>query len=106
MGQDGRERLGTSAEFGGILDTRIARSELTDNQARDFGEFVERLQDNGSQGGLIVLAPHGGDIERHTDEQAERAAARLGARRASVGTMSRTGSAASALRDQCPLGAY
>jgi len=60
VGKDGRERLGTSAEFDGILDTRIARSELTDNEARDCGEFVERLQDNGSQGGLIVLAPHGG----------------------------------------------
>jgi phage replication-related protein YjqB (UPF0714/DUF867 family) len=84
VGKDGRERLGTSAEFDGILDTRIARSELTDNEARDCGEFVERVQDNGSQGGLIVLAPHGGDIERHTDEQAERVAARLGAGRASV----------------------
>jgi len=84
MGQDGRERLGTSAEFGGILDTRIARSELTDQEARDCGEFVERLQDNGSQGGLIVLAPHGGDIERRTDEQAEHVAARLGAGRASA----------------------
>jgi phage replication-related protein YjqB (UPF0714/DUF867 family) len=84
VGKDGRERLGTSAEFDGILDTRIARSELTDNEARDCGEFVERLQDNGSQTGLIVLAPHGGNIERHTDEQAERVAARLGERRASV----------------------
>jgi hypothetical protein len=35
VGKDGRERLGTSAEFDGILDTRIARSELTDNEARD-----------------------------------------------------------------------
>jgi phage replication-related protein YjqB (UPF0714/DUF867 family) len=84
MGKDGRERLGTCAEFGGILDTRITRSELTDEEARDAGEFVERLQDNGSQGGLIVLAPHGGDIERHTDEQAELVAGRLGAGRASA----------------------
>jgi hypothetical protein len=29
--------------------------------------------------GLIAIAPHGGDIERHTDQQAERARSRLGA---------------------------
>ena len=30
--------------------------------------------------GLIVIAPHGGDIERHTDQQAERVASRLKAK--------------------------
>jgi len=84
MGRDGRQRLGASAEFDAVLDTRIARSELTDEEARQCGEFIERLQDNGSQRHLIVLAPHGGNIEDRTDEQAERVAARLGAKRASV----------------------
>jgi hypothetical protein len=32
---------------------------------------------------LIVIAPHGGDIERHTDQQAERVASRLKAKAAS-----------------------
>jgi phage replication-related protein YjqB (UPF0714/DUF867 family) len=84
MGKDGRERLGTSEEFEGVLDTRVTRSELADCEALKSGEFIERLQDNGSQGHLIVLAPHGGAIEPHTDEQAEHVATRLGARRASV----------------------
>jgi phage replication-related protein YjqB (UPF0714/DUF867 family) len=30
--------------------------------------------------GLIVIAPHGGDIEPHTDQQAERVASRLAAK--------------------------
>jgi len=29
---------------------------------------VERLTDNGRHRGLIAIAPHSGDIERHTDE--------------------------------------
>ena len=84
MGKDGRDRLGTVGEFGGLLDTRVTRSELSDERAEECGEFVERLRDNGSQSHLIVLAPHGGEIERHTDEQAERVAARLSPGRASV----------------------
>lgn len=42
-----------------------------------MSEFVERLTDNGRNSGLIVIAPHGGDIETHTDEQAERVASQL-----------------------------
>jgi len=84
MGKEGRERLGTSEEFEGVLDTRVTRSELAEEEARKSGEFVERLQDNASQRHLIVLAPHGGAIEPHTDEQAEHVATRLGAKRASV----------------------
>src|SRR6266536_2978914 len=84
MGRRGRERLGTGEEFDGVLDTRGARPELSEEDAEEAGEFVERLRDNGGQRHLIVLAPHGGDIERHTDEQAERVAARLGTKRASV----------------------
>jgi len=84
MGQDGRERLGTPEEFDGVLDTRVARSELTDERARADSEFVERLQDDGHQRRLVVLAPHGGDIEPHTDEQAEHLAACLRSNRVSV----------------------
>jgi phage replication-related protein YjqB (UPF0714/DUF867 family) len=38
---------------------------------------VERLEDDGTHTGLIVIAPHGGDIEVHTDRQAERVASQL-----------------------------
>jgi len=40
-------------------------------------EFIERLDDDGLRTGLIAIAPHGGDIERHTDEQAELLASAL-----------------------------
>jgi phage replication-related protein YjqB (UPF0714/DUF867 family) len=36
--------------------------------------------DDGVHTGLIVIAPHGGDIERHTDQLAERVASRLRAK--------------------------
>jgi phage replication-related protein YjqB (UPF0714/DUF867 family) len=47
-------------------------------QARDNNEFIERLTDNGTQSYLIALAPHGGEIEPRTDQQAEWVAAVLG----------------------------
>lgn len=51
---------------------------LSETAARKRGGFVERLDDPGGSR-LVSIAPHGGDIERHTAEQAERVAARLGA---------------------------
>jgi phage replication-related protein YjqB (UPF0714/DUF867 family) len=80
MGQRGRERLGTSKEFYGVVDSVGPHPNLTIDQARACGELVERLRDNGRQRELIVIAPHGGDIERHTDEQAEQVASRLAAK--------------------------
>jgi phage replication-related protein YjqB (UPF0714/DUF867 family) len=51
----------TSAEpFTGKIDSR----------AIDGTEFTEHLRDNGRHRGLIVMAPHGGDIELKTAEQA------------------------------------
>jgi phage replication-related protein YjqB (UPF0714/DUF867 family) len=80
MGRRGRERLGTSDEFDGVVDSVGPHPNLTVDQARAYGELVERLRDNGRQRELIVIAPHGGGIERHTDEQAERVASRLAAK--------------------------
>jgi phage replication-related protein YjqB (UPF0714/DUF867 family) len=77
MGRDGRERLGTSDEFDGTLDSQVPRVDLTDCDAEAEGEFVERLDDDGAPTGLIAIAPHGGDIEAYTDQQAERIAAQL-----------------------------
>ena len=54
-----------------MLDTKVVDPDLSDREARDAGELVERLDDDpGSQTQLMVIAPHGGDIEEHTDEQA------------------------------------
>jgi len=71
-------------EFEGALDTKVVDQELCDEDARDAGELVERLDDDGSQTYLVAIAPHGGDIEKHTDEQAERVAERLGPHLASA----------------------
>jgi hypothetical protein len=74
MGLGGRRRLESDEEFEGLLDTKVIDPDLSDNDAREAGELVERLDDDGSQTHLIAIAPHGGDIEEHTDEQAERVA--------------------------------
>jgi phage replication-related protein YjqB (UPF0714/DUF867 family) len=80
MGPGGRERLGPIEDFDGVVDSVGPHPNLTIDQARACGELVERLRDNGRQQELIVIAPHGGDIERHTDEQAEHVASRLAAK--------------------------
>ncbi len=80
----GASASGPAGEFDGILDTKIIDPDLCDEDARTAGELVERLDDDGSQTHLIAIAPHGGDIEPHTDEQAERVADRLGSQLASA----------------------
>jgi phage replication-related protein YjqB (UPF0714/DUF867 family) len=77
MGRGGRERLGRTEPFAAVVDSVVPRQGLTDADAERLGEFAERLSDNGTHHGLIAIAPHGGDIERHTDSQAERMAERL-----------------------------
>jgi len=73
---DLRDRLGLSStdSFTGKIN-----SQVTDNS-----EFTEHLADNGRHQGLIVIAPHGGDIEKHTDEQAELVGERLASKCVSV----------------------
>jgi phage replication-related protein YjqB (UPF0714/DUF867 family) len=77
MGLSGRQRLDVTGEFEGEIDLQVPHPTLSDLEAENCGEFVERLDDSGRRTRLIVIAPHGGDIERHTDQQAERVAARL-----------------------------
>src|SRR5215510_80336 len=84
MGSTGRERLGTSDEFVGSLDSQVPHPTFDDADAETNNEFVERLKDNGTHIGLIVIAPHGGDIEPHTDQQAEHLASRLAAKGVSL----------------------
>src|SRR5215470_5391409 len=80
MGDSGRNRLGMSGEFAAALQSQVPHPTFNDAQAAANSEFVERLDDDGVHTGLIVIAPHGGDIERHTDQQAERVASRLKAK--------------------------
>jgi phage replication-related protein YjqB (UPF0714/DUF867 family) len=84
MGSGGRRRLRSEDGFDGVLDSKVTDADLCDTDARDAGELVERLEDDGCQTHLIAIAPHGGEIEKHTDEQAERVVERLGRHAASA----------------------
>ena len=70
MGDGGLARLGATDGFPGTVEARVPDESLTDERAEAEGEFVERLYDNGINRAFIVIAPHGGDIERRTDDQA------------------------------------
>ena len=41
------------------------------SRQRNCSEFIERLTDNGVNQRLVVIAPHGGNIEKFTDLQAD-----------------------------------
>jgi phage replication-related protein YjqB (UPF0714/DUF867 family) len=84
LGLSGRKRLGPEGGFKGTIEAFLPDLELSDDRARELGELVERLDDDGQPRGLIVLAPHGGLIEPGTDLQAERVGARLVAQGVSV----------------------
>lgn len=90
VGPDDRGRAGKPGRLGstGPFEGRIApvppASNLTEEEAEARGELVERLDDDGSNTGLLVLAPHGGQVETPTDLQAERVARKLRGRRVST----------------------
>jgi phage replication-related protein YjqB (UPF0714/DUF867 family) len=83
MGQLGRRRLGPDVEFddefGAEFNSQVVHPTMSDREAKENGEFVERLQDHCAHSGLIVIAPHGGHIEAHTDAQARGVASSLAA---------------------------
>jgi phage replication-related protein YjqB (UPF0714/DUF867 family) len=81
MGVGGLARLGATSGFPGTLDAQVPNSTLSDAAAELAGEFVERLDDDGTNTPwLIAIAPHGGKIEEHTDVQATRLASSLAGR--------------------------
>ena len=73
MGRDGRGRLDGADEdrFGGHLDSVAVDPAATVDEAKRGEKLLEQLDDEGRPDGLLVLAPHGGDIEPFTDDQAE-----------------------------------
>jgi phage replication-related protein YjqB (UPF0714/DUF867 family) len=78
---DLRDRLGLSGvePFTGKVNAQVTDVEVIENSG-----FVERLSDNGQHRGLIAIAPHGGAIEPHTNEQAEHVGERLASKSISV----------------------
>ncbi|MHC4618505.1 MAG: poly-gamma-glutamate hydrolase family protein [Planctomycetota bacterium] len=78
MCSDARARWGDTSKWYGTADKNCLRSNLSDAQAESQSEFVERLDEtNTTHSDLVVCAPHGGMIEHHTDEQAERVYSQL-----------------------------
>jgi phage replication-related protein YjqB (UPF0714/DUF867 family) len=77
MGKVARERIGSSEEFTATVSAQVVAEDLTEQEAEERGEFIERLSDDAVQSALLVLAPHGGDIEPHTDDQATQVALRV-----------------------------
>jgi phage replication-related protein YjqB (UPF0714/DUF867 family) len=73
------ERFGvpTLEPFQGKINSQVAAVGLDDNNAKTYSEFVEHLADNDYNRELVVIAPHGGLIEEHTDTQAQYLAEQL-----------------------------
>jgi phage replication-related protein YjqB (UPF0714/DUF867 family) len=85
MSREGRARLASNAseipdEFAAIVDSQVPHPTYTDDEAETNSEFVERLTDNGTHTGLVAIAPHGGEIEEGTDQQAQHVASQLAAK--------------------------
>jgi len=65
-GLTGRERLGSTAEMDGVVQAGVVEAAPPCDGAR----FFEVAEDDGRQGYCVVIAPHGGDIEKRTDVEA------------------------------------
>ena len=66
-GQTGRKRLGTAGEMAGTVQAKV----VDDGPQPGGVSFFELADDDGKQGYFIAIAPHGGEIEPFTDEQAK-----------------------------------
>ena len=69
--------LSSAESFPGTINAQVAAVGLTDAEAEAYSEFVEHLADNDYNRELVVIAPHGGFIEEHTDTQAQHLAEQL-----------------------------
>jgi len=75
-GRAGRERLGTAANIEATVLARVVDAAPQLGEANG-ARFFEIADDDGKQSYFIAIAPHGGEIEKHTDEQAELAVREL-----------------------------
>jgi len=75
-GQEGRERLGTAANIEATVLARVVDAAPQLGEANG-ARFFEIADDDGKHSYFTAIAPHGGEIERHTDEQALEAVRQL-----------------------------
>ena len=66
-GLTGRERLGTPNEMEAVVQATVVDDPPPSSGVR----FFEVAEDDQTQTYFIAIAPHGGDIEEHTDDEAE-----------------------------------
>jgi phage replication-related protein YjqB (UPF0714/DUF867 family) len=76
--------LSSADSFPGKINTQVAAVGLNDVEAENYSEFVEHLADNDYNRELVVIAPHGGFIEEHTDKQVQYLAEQLPSKSVSV----------------------
>ncbi len=70
LGKKARERIAAFEGQKAVVGSQVTHPDYSDKQAKDNGEFVERLSNRPSDR-LVTVAPHGGDIEKWTDREAE-----------------------------------
>jgi len=75
-GQAGRERLGTDTELGATIVARVLDAPPLPNEPPGV-RFFELAEDGADDTYFVAIAPHGGLIEPHTDEQAAATAAEV-----------------------------
>ena len=71
LGKSARERLALIEGQKALIASDVPNPDLSEKQAKAAGEFIERLLDRPPENNLVAIAPHGGEIEKWTDKQAE-----------------------------------
>jgi phage replication-related protein YjqB (UPF0714/DUF867 family) len=71
LGKDARTRLAAVQGQKALVASEVPNPDLSEKPAKAAGEFIERLLDVPSENNLVAIAPHGGEIEKWTDKQAE-----------------------------------
>jgi phage replication-related protein YjqB (UPF0714/DUF867 family) len=79
IGTEAATRLGATLPAAGMLSAYAPDNPVDDAAAQAAGQYYESKTDNGSNTVLIVIAPHGGNIEADTDTLATAAKTALDA---------------------------
>ncbi len=72
MGLSGRQRMGQNDPFIAYLKKSVVATELsTKEEAAEYEQLVESLDDYAGNRDLVAIAPHGGIIQNFTDIQSD-----------------------------------